>query len=172
MIPLAACGVFPERKDVGAPELAPLWEAARQFDRGLYGFTPFPTVGDLLFESQSRRDYDAMLHVGSGVPQAPDPYRTIAFKRSGESWRWIGEQQSFVGPDQFDTVDGRSHERLTLTYEIEPGSGAPLNQLSVSYWGAVGMISTMGGGDLTVLPGILAGWGYSASAAALAQHLG
>lgn len=74
--------------------------------------------------------YDAMLHVYQSISS-----RTIAFKRVGSGYIWIGEQEIFTGPRKFDTPDGELNETITLNYEVEPISGYPLNKLSLIYDG-------------------------------------
>jgi hypothetical protein len=61
--------------------------------------------------------------------------RTIAFRKKSSGYVWTGEQETFVGPRRFKTVDGTFNEHITLTYEIESISGAPLGQLYINYFG-------------------------------------
>lgn len=65
-------------------------------------------------------DYDAMLHI-DGVTS-----RTVAFRRVGEAYKWIGEQETHTGPNTYTSVDGTFKESITVTYETEPVSGFPL----------------------------------------------
>ena len=120
-------------------QLSPLWSAAKTFDRSRYGFTPLPKAGQVGLEINSEPSgYDAMLHIGDDNYDAlhrAEPYRTIAFRKKGAGFVWIGEQQSFRGPREFDTPDGRFHEQIVLNYEIEYVSGYPLNKLDVTYRG-------------------------------------
>jgi hypothetical protein len=62
--------------------------------------------------------------------------RTIAFKKiDDDNFVWVGEQEIFKGPRKYKTVDGEFNEEIVLTYDIEPISGQPLNQLSITYRG-------------------------------------
>ena len=70
-----------------------------------------------------------MLHISSKTN------RTVAFKRDSKGYRWIGEQETFRGPHEYESPDGKFKEEIILTYETEHISGAPLNQLYVSYNG-------------------------------------
>ncbi len=67
-----------------------------------------------------------MLHIASRT------YRTIAFRRDGQGYRWIGEQETFTGPHKYTTVDGTFNEEIVLTYEVEHVSGPPLNLPNIS----------------------------------------
>lgn len=61
--------------------------------------------------------------------------RTIAFRKTTNGYRWIGEQEIFQGPNLYTNVDGVFHENITLNYDIESVSGFPTNKLSIEYWG-------------------------------------
>ena len=148
-------GAQPVPLAIDDARLAPLLRAAEQFDRKRHGFTPLPTGGPMSLDgTASDGRYDAMLHC------TDRPYRTIAFRREGVGYRWVGEQQSFDGPRVDKTVDGLLRESITLTYDIEPVSGAPVHRLHVSYWG---LNDPFGGVDE---PGVedarrvLRAWGY------------
>jgi len=80
-------------------------------DRAQYGFSPLPTSGPVSIEGKSSRGgYDAMLHIGGRTS------RTIAFRRDGNVYQWLGEQEIFEGPRMWDTPDGRFHEHVVITY--------------------------------------------------------
>ncbi len=104
-------------------------DAAASFDRESNGFTPLPKEADVRLESRPRERYDAMLHIYSKTS------RTISFRKTGDVYKWTGEQETFQGPKQYTTVDGTFYERICLTYDIEKVSGYPTNKLNVSYWG-------------------------------------
>jgi len=67
-----------------------------------------------------------MLHIGR---------KTIAFRKGGSRYFWIGEQESFQGPKEYKTVDGTFREQIVFTFEKEPVSGFLLNRLNISYNG-------------------------------------
>jgi hypothetical protein len=98
-------------------------------DRAQYGFTPLPTAGPVSIEGKSPHgDYDAMLHFGG------NPYRTIAFHWDGKEYQWLGEQETFQGPREYETPDGRFHEDIVISYYKEPAFGQ-LKGLLIQYRG-------------------------------------
>lgn len=94
-----------------------------------------------------------MLHIYSKTS------RTIAFRKDGNNYRWIGEQETFQGPKQYTSVDGTFYETICLNYDIEPVSGFPINQLGISYFGEDPRLkkSTL---TLEEIKPILKEWGY------------
>lgn len=151
---LGGCGVFPAETPVDDARLVPLWLAAKAFDRESHGFSPLPTDGTVRWEKARGGSYDAILHLGGATS------RTIAFVKIADGYRWVGEQESFEGPDVFDTVDGESHERLTLTYETAAVSGAPLNRLHIIYHGEDRRLTWPKVLALADVEPVLAEWGY------------
>lgn len=148
------CDVFPAQTPVDDSRLAPLWLAAKVFDRESYGFSPLPTRGTVGWEQARDASYDSMLHL-SGAS-----HRTIAFIKTTDGYRWVGEQESFEGPHIFHTVDGEQHESLTLTYETVAVSGAPLNRLNIIYDGEDRRLAWPKTLALADVEPILAEWGY------------
>ncbi len=125
----AGCGFVPEKVSLSDTRVAPLIQAATNFDRAIYGFTPVPTNADVRLESRSRTGYDAMLHFYG------DTSRTIAFCKTPTGWKWIHEQETFSGPNLYTNVDGVFPEQIVLTYGIEPTSGHTAHKLHVQYHG-------------------------------------
>jgi len=124
------CGFLPQKVSLDDQRIQPLLIAAASFDRVSHGFTPIPqTANDVRFESRPTEHYDSMLHISARTA------RTIAFRKNGSGYVWTGEQEIFEGPRRFKTVDGTFNEQITLTYEIEHISGAPLGQLYINYFG-------------------------------------
>ena len=103
--------------------------AVSSVDRQSLGFSAIEPTAQLRLEWRPTARYDAMLHVEGKTS------RTIAFRLSADAFEWIGEQEIFEGPAEYDHADGRSHETITLTFEKVPVSGAPLDEVYVSYWG-------------------------------------
>lgn len=124
-----ACGFVSERVSVDDQRVVELMASARAIDRAALGFSPIDRTAEFLLEWRPRAGYDAMLHVDGRTS------RTIAFRRSNTSYEWIGEQETFEGPAEYDTVDGRFHEAITITFEKVPLSGVPLNRIYVQYRG-------------------------------------
>lgn len=138
--------------------LKPFLDAMEKVDRASLGFTPIPPDARVEIEWATWRDagYDVMLHIYA------DTSRTVAFRREGDgSYRWIHEQEIHTGPRQYATADaGRVYERIAITYETEPVSGAPLNMLFITYSGEDPRLRLKSSFDLTledVLP-ILEEW--------------
>ena len=148
------CGVLPEKVSLEDARVQLLLRAAAAFDRGAYGFSPLPTNGDVRLESKPRPSYDAMLHLTGKTS------RTIAFRKNGSGYYWIGEQESFQGPTTYKSPDGTFHEQVVLTFEIEHVSGVPLNQLDVSYFGEDSRLDGRRGLSLSDVRPILKEWGY------------
>jgi len=61
--------------------------------------------------------------------------RTIAFRKVGPDYKWIGEQEIYTGPRSYTSVDGTVKEQIAITYETQHVSGVPLNKVSVQYLG-------------------------------------
>ena len=136
------------------PRIQPLLSAAASFQRTRYGFTPIPKQADVQWESKPRGGYDAMLHIYSKTS------RTISFRKDGNGYRWIGEQEMFEGPKEYASVDGTFKEHIILTYEIEHVSGFPLNRLNVTYWGEDHRLADRDDLTLSDVMPILKEWGY------------
>ncbi len=126
---MVGCGFVPEKVLLTDARVVPLIQAATNFDRTVYGFTPIPTNGDVRLESRARARYDVMLHFYG------ETSRTIAFRKTQTGWEWIHEQETFTGPNLYTNVDGILREQIVLTYGIEPTSGHSPNQLHVDYFG-------------------------------------
>lgn len=151
----ASPGEGPQTVAVDDPRVASLWRAAGSFQREQHGFTPLPMHGQVGLEiNMDGGGYDAMLHSSNR------PYRTIAFRRTPDGFRWIGEQQSFLGPREFDTADGKTREQITLTYEIENVSGHPVNRLNVAYYGPDEALRKAEALRLEQVRPTLRAWGY------------
>lgn len=128
---LAGCGVIPESVSKDDERLKPLWAAIDRVDRKSLGFTPISPNARIRLEGKQRwgSDYDAMLHIYG------ETSRTIAFRRVGQGYEWIGEQEIHEGPKDYRTVDGTFKESISITYETQHVSGAPLNTVFVQYFG-------------------------------------
>jgi hypothetical protein len=151
---LAACGFMPERVSRDDPRLAPLWAAIDRVDRERLGFTPIPPDAELRLEGKQvgRHDYDAMLHVEG------NPSRTVAFRKAGSGYEWIGEQEILQGPKRYTTVDGTFNEQIAITYETSHVSGAPLNRTYVTYTGEDPRLANRSDLTLAVVAPILEEW--------------
>lgn len=148
------CNWFPRTVKLDDPRLQPLLAAAARFPRTQYGFTALPSEAHVRWESRPRAGYDAMLHISSKT------YRTIAFRRDSQGYRWIGEQETFTGPHEYTTVDGTFKEEIVLTYESEHISGVPLNKLDISYQGDDRRLSWPHVVTLPEARSALQDWGY------------
>ena len=148
------CGIIPQRVAMDDQRIQPLLNAAASFDRTRYGFTPIPRQAKVMWESKPRAGYDAMLHIYSKTS------RTIAFRKTGDGYRWIGEQEMFEGRKKYKSVDGTFNEHIVLTYETEHVSGVPLNRLDVTYWGEDPRLAAHYDLTLADVRPILKEWGY------------
>lgn len=97
--------------------------------RDSLGFSPISERAKITMEGSSK-SYDAMLHIYQAISS-----RSIAFKKDGDGYIWIGEQEIFTGPRQYKTVDGIFNETITLNYDKEIISGYPVDTLSINYDG-------------------------------------
>jgi hypothetical protein len=154
LLAIWGCNWFPRTVKLGDPRIQTLLAAAATFPRTQYGFTALPSDAHVRWESRPRAGYDAMLHISSKT------YRTIAFRKDPQGYRWIGEQETFTGPHEYTTVDGTFKEEIVLTYEIEHISGVPLNQLHIAYQGDDRRLSWPHVLTLTEARSILKAWGY------------
>ena len=151
------CGFVPERVRVDDPRVVELMDAARTVDRATLGFSPIDLTGEFRLEWRPRAGYDAMLHVNGRTS------RTIAFRRSATSYEWIGEQETFEGPREYDTLDGQFHEAIIITYEKVPLSEAPLNKIDIQYRGEDHRLLNLDLHDelsLNEVEPVLVEWGY------------
>lgn len=151
----SSCGPRSVRMD--DPEVQRLLKAAQSFNRTAYGFSPIPKQATVLLELQPNDGYDAMLHISSRTS------RSIAFRRDGGNYEWIGEQETFEGPKTYTTTDGTYHEAITLTYDTQQisRSAYSLNQLNVEYRGEDKRLAYRTDLTLAVVKPILKEWGYS-----------
>lgn len=150
---LVGCDRFPQKVAMSDPRIQPLLKAASSFDRDTYGFTPIPASAEVRFESHPTQRYDAMLHIESKTS------RTIAFRKAGDGYKWIGEQEIFQGPKKYKTVDGTFYEQVTLTYDTETISGYPRNQLNVTYSGEDPRLEFPKKLTLAIVKPVLKEWG-------------
>ena len=150
---LAGCGLTPEKLPYSDPQVQKLIKAAEAVQTNRFGFTPVSATADIRLEKSSGA-YDRMLHIYGRTS------RTIAFRKQGESFTWIGEQEIYKGPKQYKTVDGTFYEQLCLTYELQRVAHYKLNQLNISYDGEDQRLTYPKQLTLqTILP-ILKEWGY------------
>ena len=137
MVLLPSCGIIPEvlslipeKVEMDDPKIEPLLDATREVDTVSLGFTPLPDKADVRLEGPSRHGgYDAMLHIEA------DTSRTIAFRKNGSQYKWIGEQEIHKGPNQYTGPDGTFYEEICITYETVHISGVPLGRTCISYFG-------------------------------------
>jgi len=116
-----------------------MFDAMARVDRRPMGFTSIERDASIRIEWEHRqfdsllrlgsRNYDVMLHVSGKTS------RTVAFRRVGDGYEWIGEQEIFEGPRKYDSVDGTFNEAITVNYDRVPISGFPINTTAVLYQG-------------------------------------
>jgi hypothetical protein len=150
---LTGCGFTPRRLPYDDPQVQQLLRATHAASTNRFGFTPVSPNSDIRLEKSSGA-YDRMLHVYGRTR------RTIAFRKQGDGFIWIGEQEIYKGPKQYTTVDGTSFEEICLTYELQRIAHYKLNHLNISYSGEDPRLVHKDDLTLqTILP-ILREWGY------------
>ncbi|MGI4790102.1 MAG: hypothetical protein ACRYFS_14770 [Janthinobacterium lividum] len=120
--------------DISSPQLAP-FKSMYGVPRKKMGLAPLPkharvTINLLTGPSAVSSGYDAMLQM---------PERSVVFQKVKNTYRWIGESESYQGPNPYPLPDGSSaHESIYLSYSIRPYLGADpqLNTLHVIYQGS------------------------------------
>lgn len=122
------------RTTMDDPRIEPMLAAMEQVDRESLGFTPIPPDARVSIETSvsqwQKQRYDIMLHIYA------DTSRTVSFRKDGDSYKWIGEQETHYGPGQYDLADGGSiDEHITITYETAHVSGVPLRRIDIRYMG-------------------------------------
>lgn len=135
----AGCGVLPERVSYDDPRLKPMFDAMDRVDRRAMGFTRIRREATIRVEWQAPRfdrvlrlgpkNYDVMLHVYDKTS------KTVAFRRNGKGYEWLGEQETFQGPRKYESVDGTFNEAITINYDRVPIAGFPTNTVAVVYSG-------------------------------------
>lgn len=124
-------------------------------DRASLGFTPIERSSTVRLESRPRRGYDAMLHIYGRTS------RTIAFRRNGDKYRWIHEQEIHTGPKSYKTVDGTFREQIVVTSGTESVSGQAANEVHVNYHGEDARLSRRRHLTLEQVRPIIAEWSES-----------
>lgn len=134
-----SCGLTPKKISLDDPELQPLLEAIKEVNRDTLGFTEIDKDAEIRIEGGSglfEKPYHKMLHIYGKTS------RTIAFKKLGSGkYVWIGEQETFTGPVEYETVDGKMNEEIVITYDKILISGTPPNTLDIKYSGPKKVLS-------------------------------
>jgi hypothetical protein len=117
--------------DVSDPEIRPFIDAINAVDRQALGFTPIlpHTPISLGRTVGSKATYDVMMYINNPTQ------RTIAFKQQGDTYIWLGEQETHRGPGTYSTEGGQMQEEIVINYETVYLSGFPLNTVAVEYSG-------------------------------------
>jgi hypothetical protein len=150
---LGACGVFPERVEETDERIGRLLNARATIDTARYGFSPVDKSGQFRLEGKRKGFYDAMLHI-----TGPASNKTIAFRKVGSEYHWIGEQEIIKGPRECESPDGMMREQLVITFEAVPMSGAPLNTLLIRYHGEDPSLANARDLSLEQIRPVLARW--------------
>jgi len=158
------CGLTPERVSHDDPRLRPMFDAMARVDRRGMGFTPLEGNANLRVERVHRRvdsllgfipkNYDTMLHAYGKTS------RTVAFRRTGDGYDWIAEQETFEGPRTYDSVDGTFNEAIVVTYDRVPISGFPIDTVAIIYRGEEPALTEPQHLSLDVVHPWLKKWGY------------
>ena len=153
LVLLAGCGLVPQKLPYSDPQVQQLLRATDAASTNRFGFTPVPPNSDIRLEKSSGA-YDRMLHVYGRTS------RTIAFRKQGNGFIWIGEQEIYKGPRQYTTVDGTFFEEICLTYELQRVAHYKLNYLNISYSGEDSRLTHRDDLTLKAILPILKEWGY------------
>jgi len=104
---------------LGSPEVAPLVAAIYASPRSSIGFTPLPRAHPMRIERRRRSStgYDVMLHL-----YWPKRSETIGFVKGEQGYKWVCDQEIHVGPREHDHPDGRSKEKIIITYSVRDES--------------------------------------------------
>jgi hypothetical protein len=114
--------------NISGVAMRPFEPALRQFDRAEAGFPPLPTNGTVKIETVDRQNwnreypppqYDVMLHFVEDPPGFRYSYCTVGFRKGAGGLGWIGEQDSFYGPQEYESDGVMVHEAVTITRETE-----------------------------------------------------
>jgi hypothetical protein len=136
---LVGCNLMvPEKVSYDDKRLKPMFDAMAAVDRASLGFTPVPKNAELKLEGPSKY-YDAMLLVSFNNRES-----SIAFRKQGNGYRWIGEQEIHSGPSKSYAYEKVKYETITITYETEYVTGMPPNKVHIKYDGPMGLIMTRG----------------------------
>jgi hypothetical protein len=158
-VALNSCNVqspFPQKVNVDDPQLLPFVEALSRVDRASMGFSSQPISGDILIERcASGGAYDVMLHIAN----TPTVSRTIAFRKVGDKYNWINEQEQHIGPKKIKDADGfPCSEKLFIIYQTEPLTGVAVNQTVIDYTGEDSRLKTPKPLTLDYVRPILSEW--------------
>jgi len=157
--PAPSSGLANNYVEMSSPALTP-YKAMYPVPRAKYGFTPLPKLANVIIEKLTGSDatsagYDVMLHIYSSTE------RTVSFKFVNNKYQWIGEQEVWTGPHQYQLPNGGStHEDISITYEAQPGFGiGPVNTLQIMYDGKDPRLSGKRSLSLKDVRPILKEWG-------------
>ena len=122
---------LPHAVDPGTSEIQAMLAARQEAGAEEKCFSPIePTARFEMNRTYGdKATYDMMLSVYGWSS------RTIAFEEHNGAYQWLGEQETFTGPNQFLTSSGYSSERITISFDTVYLSGAPLNALLITYSG-------------------------------------
>ncbi len=88
-------------------EMWPFIVALNAIDRASLGFTPIPAYARVEIDrTVPPATYDVMLHIYA------DTSRTVAFKKEGDGYVWVGEQETHIGPTSISQQTGIFTKRL------------------------------------------------------------
>jgi hypothetical protein len=115
---------------ISDPKLKPFVEALNTSKRESLGFSPIT--------DQDRIEIDGAIGTGDIRLNAYNELSShnIQFKRTGNGYVWIFEQESFTGPEKWVDSDAATwEETIMLQYQTEQIDGGPVNDLMVDYTG-------------------------------------
>lgn len=130
--------IVEKKLTLASPELEPIWAALAKVDRAALGFTPFPIHADEVRYTELIGGPAENADVSLSIYYAGKS-RLLDFEREGNGLRWVGEMETFNGPNQYPSVWDAGEitvEQISLEcYRTCAANPIPAN-LRVSYVGA------------------------------------
>lgn len=163
LLALIVFGCSPKNTAGHDARVKELLNAAKTFDREKYGFSPIQPSAHFRLQMYGSGGYDVMLHINRSISDSKlnksgKTSRTVAFRKTPGGYQWVGDQEVFIGPNQYSDHYGTYYENITLTYETERITGFAVDQLNISYSGTDSRLPLRP--NLDEIRPILKEWGY------------
>jgi hypothetical protein len=148
----------PATPELSEADLLP-FKSMHDVDRLALGLRPLPAKAKInirLLSGQATADEgcDAIVNVWDGSVR-----QSAFFRRVGETFAWIGEQEVYFGKETVKIPNGVSSETITINYFVEPAAKAQKG-FSVTYLGANPQLAAKQSLGLDDVRPELAKWGF------------
>ena len=130
---LAGChdnGPLQEIVVITDPKLQPFLAALDRVDRRALGFSCISSNVPITMQIEGRGKEPLWRLYFEG-----NPSRNICFRKSGDGYRWVSEQEIHQGPGWIQTGEGVVRESLEMEFHTESEYGIITNQLILLYKG-------------------------------------